>query len=196
MENPVRITLDRGDALLIVDVQNDFLSGGSLAVPGADAILPTLVTYIASFTASSLPVVASRDWHPANHCSFLEQGGKWPAHCVAGSPGAEFPQDLLFPEDVLVISKAVTAEKEAYSAFQNTDLNTQLNKLGVHRLFIGGLATDYCVFETVKDAITLEYTVLILADAVRAVNADEGVNALSRMKDLGADEIKRNNFSL
>ena len=175
-----------GDALLIVDVQNDFLSGGRLAVPEGDAVIPILNRYLDSFSKQCLPIFATRDWHPANHCSFKKQGGPWPEHCVAQTFGAEFPATLNLPESIQVISKATHPDQDAYSGFQNTDLDSRLKSQGVRRLFIGGLATDYCVLNTVKDALKFGYTVFLLQDAVRAVNLspDDGEKALQEMMDL------------
>jgi nicotinamidase/pyrazinamidase len=178
-----------GDVLLVVDVQNDFLPGGSLAVPGGDAVLPVLNRCLALFGREKLPVYASRDWHPPNHCSFRAQGGPWPPHCVAGTHGAAFAAELALPPDAVVISKADTPERDAYSAFSGTDLDARLKAAQVRRLFVGGLATDYCVLNTVKDALALRYAVVLLSDAVRAVDANpgDGERALEEMRRLGAE---------
>lgn len=177
-----------GDALLIVDVQNDFLPGGSLAVPQGDAVVPVLNRCLALFSQGKLPVYASRDWHPADHCSFHAQGGIWPPHCVAGSRGAAFAPGLALPPDAVVISKADTPERDAYSAFGGTDLDARLAAAGVKRLFVGGLATDYCVLNTVRDALALGYSVVLLSDTVRAVEVTpgDGERALAEMRRLGA----------
>jgi len=176
-----------GDALLIVDVQNDFLPGGRLAIPDGDAVIPILNRYLANFSKQCLPIFATRDWHPANHCSFKQQGGLWPEHCVAQTFGAEFPPALNLSETTQIISKATHMDQEAYSGFQNTDLDSRLKSQRVRRLFIGGLATDYCVLNTVKDALKLGYTVFLLQDAVQAVNLspDDGEKALQKMMELG-----------
>lgn len=144
-----------GDALLLVDVQNDFLPGGSLAVPAGDAILPPLNAAIGIFTRRALPIIATRDWHPVNHCSFKSQGGQWPSHCVAGSKGAEFGAGLRIPNTTMVVSKATQPGADAYSGFDGTSLASRLGSMGVRRLFVGGLATDYCVLETVSEALKL-----------------------------------------
>ena len=130
--------------------------------------------------------MATRDWHPAEHCSFKNQGGPWPQHCVAQTSGAEFPSALNLPESAQIISKATQKEEDAYSGFQGTDLDSRLQSGGIRRLFIGGLATDYCVLNTVKDALKFGYTVYLLQDAVRAVNRnpDDGKKALQEMMDL------------
>src|SRR5574340_133567 len=144
-----------GDALLVVDAQNDFLPGGSLAVPGGDEVLPPLNRYLGIFTARNLPVFATRDWHPARHCSFRAQGGSWPPHCVAGTRGAEFAAALRLPPSAEIVSKATSAEQDAYSGFHGTGLDALLRAADIRRLFVGGLATDYCVLNTVRDALKL-----------------------------------------
>lgn len=183
-----KVMLDRGDALIIVDVQNDFLPGGSLAVPEGDAVVPMLNRYAAAFAAGNLPIYATRDWHPTNHCSFKAQGGPWPPHCVAESQGAAFAPDLKLPAQTIVISKATTANKDAYSGFEGTDLDSRLRAQMVRRVFVGGLATDYCVLNTVRDARALGYETFLLTDAIRAVNVnpDDGRNAETEMRRLGA----------
>ena len=177
-----------GDALVVVDVQNDFLPGGSLAVPRGDEVVPPLNRCLALFSQKSLPVYASRDWHPPDHCSFRAQGGPWPPHCMADTYGAEFASNLDLPADAVIISKADTPEKDAYSAFEGTDLGLCLKAVDVRRLFVGGLATDYCVLNTVKDALALGYGVVLLADAVRAVEVTpgDGEKAMMEMRTLGA----------
>jgi nicotinamidase/pyrazinamidase len=176
------------DALIIVDVQNDFLPGGALAVPDGDAVVEPLNQYVDCFSAAERPVFATRDWHPPNHCSFDAQGGPWPPHCIARTKGAEFAEALALPGDAHVISKAMNEHHDAYSGFDGTALAQALRKLGVSRLFIGGLATDYCVAATVKDALAEGFTVYVLQDAVRAVNAHpgDGERALEEMQRLGA----------
>ncbi|MCC7176756.1 MAG: isochorismatase family protein [Acidobacteria bacterium] len=182
-----RITPQDGDALVVVDLQNDFVTG-SLPVPDAPAVVEPLNRAIATFTARGLPVFATRDWHPPDHCSFRDRGGPWPEHCVAGTPGADFVQDLRLPADVIHIHKATERDTEAYSALAGTPLAEELRTRGVRRVFVGGLATDYCVVNTVRDAIPLGLDVVVLADACRAVNAhpDDGVKAEAEMQRLGA----------
>jgi len=193
--NAVRESPDRarwqpqpGDALLIVDVQNDFLPGGSLAVLHGDKVVPALNRYIGTFEAQGLPVYATRDWHPERHCSFRAQGGPWPPHCIAHTRGAEFAPALRLPPAATVISKATSADRDAYSGFEGTDLDQRLRATGVRRLFVGGLATDYCVLNTVRDALQLGYEVLLLTDAIRAVDVQpgDGQRAEDEMTRLGA----------
>ena len=189
MTNPYPPQQD--DALIIVDVQNDFLPGGALAVPEGDAVIPVLNRYIDLFLRAKQPVFASRDWHPTDHCSFQAQGGPWPLHCVAGTSGANFAAALQLPAETTVISKADTRDKDAYSAFEDTDLDQLLKQQSIKRLFVGGLATDYCVLNTVKDALAKNYAVLLLKDAIRAVNVkpDDGLQAEQQMEALGAQAI-------
>jgi len=191
-------TLQKGDALLVVDIQYDFLPGGSLGVPEGDKVIPVLNKYIHAFQKVNLPVFASRDWHPQDHCSFKEQGGPWPSHCVAGTPGAAFDARLKLPDNTVIIAKATQTNKEAYSALDGTDLNQKLKEQGVKRIFIGGLATDYCVLNTVKDGLALGYQAIILLDGCMAikVNPDGERNALHEMKALGAMTITLDRISL
>ena len=186
-----KVTLDRGDALIVVDVQNDFLPGGRLAVPEGDAVVPALNRYLVAFAAKHLPIYATRDWHPLDHCSFKACGGPWPPHCVVGSTGAAFAPGLKLPPETTVISKATTAAWDAYSGFEGTDLDARLRAQSIKRVFVGGLATDYCVLNTVKDARQFGYEVLLLADAIRAVNVkpDDGRNAEAKMQRLGAQSL-------
>jgi nicotinamidase/pyrazinamidase len=175
-----------GDALLIVDLQHDFLPGGRLPVARGDEVVAPIARAAAFFAAAGLPVYASRDWHPPGHCSFAAQGGPWPPHCIADSAGAQFAFDP--PAGTIIVSKAQTPQADAYSAFAGTDLDARLRAAGVRRLWVGGLATDYCVLNTVRDARRLGYAVTLLADAVRAVDAQpgDGARALAEMRALGA----------
>jgi len=177
-----------GDALIVVDVQNDFLPGGALAIPGGGEVIEPLNHYVRQFVRLQLPVFATRDWHPREHCSFRGQGGPWPSHCVAGTHGATFPRELQLPPDVHVVSKATQPESDAYSGFQGTDLMQQLRDLGCTRVFVGGLATEYCVRATVLDARAAGLEVVVLADAIRALDAQpgDGERALAEMKASGA----------
>jgi len=186
-----------GDVLLVTDIQNDFLAGGSLAVAGGDEVIPVLNRYIGEFAAKGLPVYATRDWHPAGHCSFHEQGGPWPVHCVQGTYGAKFAQTLTLPPDTTVISKATLQDQEAYSSFQGTDLSDRLRAAGIRRVFIGGLTTDYCVLNSVRDARQLGYEVFVLADAMRAVDVQpgDGKRAEEEMASLGAHRITLNGLA-
>jgi nicotinamidase/pyrazinamidase len=186
------ITLGHGDALLVVDMQYDFLPGGSLGVPRGDEVIASVNRLLALYRERGLPVYASRDWHPADHVSFAARGGPWPAHCVAGTPGAAFPEALSMPPQTVVISKAVTADTDAYSAFNGTALAEQLKERGVRRVAVCGLATDYCVLNTALDAIEAGFQTLVLLDAMRAVEVapGDGARAIGRMVAAGAVAVE------
>jgi nicotinamidase/pyrazinamidase len=176
-----------GDALVVTDVQNDFVTG-TLAVPGAAAIVAPLNRAIDAFHARGLPVIAIRDWHPPGHCSFAATGGPWPEHCVQGSEGAQFVAGLRFGPGVLLVSKGTEPDAEAYSGFKGTSLAQALRARHVRRLFIGGLATDYCVLNTVHDAIAAGFEAVVLADGIRAVDVHpgDGAKAEDAMRRAGA----------
>jgi nicotinamidase/pyrazinamidase len=184
----MNVTLGSADALLIVDVQRDFLPDGKLGVPDGDAVVPILNRYIETARKKGVPVFASRDWHPEKHCSFKPQGGPWPEHCVAGTVGAQFADGLRLPLDAVVIDKAICEEVDAYSAFSGTTLAGELHTRGIKRVLVGGLATDYCVLNTVRDALGEGFGVVLLEDAIRAVNVDpeDGTRAKREMESRGA----------
>lgn len=187
-ESTQLLQLSGNDALIIVDVQKDFLEEGSLPVPDSNRIIPVLNAYIEKFDGLGLPIFATRDWHPLKHCSFLEQGGTWPEHCVQFTEGAAFAHGLELSKDVEVISKGSAMETDAYSGFQGTDLEQKLKTLKIERLFIGGLALDVCVLNTVMDALINNYQVFVLEDASQAVNVNpnDGDKAIAEMQNAGA----------
>ena len=170
------------DALLVVDVQRDFLPGGALAVPHGDEVVPVLAACIEAFAHKDLPIFASRDWHPSGHCSFRESGGPWPPHCVAGSDGAELDPELRLPAEATIVDKGELPERDAYSAFEGTDLDRKLRRAGVRRLYIGGLATEYCVLSSALDALRLGYQVTLLTDAIRPIDRKDGENAVQQLR--------------
>lgn len=184
--NGKTFSMHPGDALVIVDVQRDFLPGGALAVTGGDAIIEPLNQALASCAAQRAPVFATCDRHPADHCSFRSRGGSWPAHCIAGTEGATFAEGLHLPRDACVVSKGTDADQEAYSGFAGTDFEARLREAGVRRLVVGGLATDYCVLQTVLDARRRGFEVVVLRDAIAAVDPDTGARALDEMAAAGA----------
>lgn len=175
-------------ALILVDLQNDFCPGGALAVPQGNDVIPVLNQCLHLFQTANGPIIATRDWHPANHCSFIDQGGTWPAHCIQDTPGADFPQSLKLPQQTLVISKGTDPGREEYSGFANPNLNKHLRLLGVTTVVVGGLATDYCVKETVKEALQHGLTTVLLWDGCRAVEASpgDGARAIEAMRSAGA----------
>jgi nicotinamidase-related amidase len=190
------VVLQRGDALSVTDIQNDFLPGGALGVPDGDKVIPALNHVIGLFAERGLPIFFTRDWHPPDHCSFRERGGIWPVHCVQNTPGAKFSSRLTIPEGSIIISKAEETEKEEYSTFygRNAAGHTErdlMKKFGVGRVFIGGLATDYCVLNSVQNALAEGYDVFVLTDAIQAVdvNPGDGENALKEMIRNGAKAI-------
>ncbi len=172
------------DGLIIVDLQVDFCPGGALAVAEGDAVVPPVNALL------DIPGwirVATRDWHPADHVSFEAQGGIWPVHCVAETPGAAFHPQMRAAKVEMVVSKATTRDAEAYSGFDGTSLAYELRAKGIGRLFVCGLATDYCVKATALDARREGFDVVVVEDAVRAVNVDpkDGENALEEMRAAG-----------
>lgn len=170
----MKISPTEKSALIIVDVQNDFLSGGTLAVPNGDQVIEPLNKYIELFNKKGLPVFATRDWHPRNHVSFKERRGPWPPHCIQNTQGAEISKKLRLPPNVKIIDKAFSLDRDSYSGFQETILDLELRKLGIRRLFIGGLATDYCIKATVLDSLELGFETVLLLDAVKGVDINPG----------------------
>ena len=188
---------DTKSALVIVDVQRGFCPGGSLPVPRGDEVVPVLNAYIELAQKAGATIVASRDWHPPDHISFRSRGGPWPQHCVRGTPDAEFHPGLRLPPETIVVSKAQDPDAEAYSAFEGTQLEAKLKERAVERLFVGGLATDYCVKNTVLDALRLGFEVYLLTDAIRAVDVQpgDGERAIQEMLAAGAKPIKLQDLS-
>lgn len=175
------------DALLVVDMQNDFCEGGALAVTGGDALVPGINAEIDAARRGGALVVASRDWHPVDHVSFEHRGGPWPIHCVQDTEGAAFHPDLALPEGTIRVSKATAFDRDAYSAFDGTGLAEQMRADGVRRVWIGGLALDVCVLATALDAVREGFETHLIRSAARAVNVREGdeERALRKMRDAG-----------
>jgi len=186
----MRIRISEKTALVVVDVQKDFCPGGALAVPEGDRVVPVLNEYVKMFRAASAPIIFTRDWHPSDHSSFKSQGGPWPNHCVQNSDGAKFHPSLVVPPEVEVVSKA-DKKDEAYSLFQGTDIADTLRRRGIKMLLVGGLATDYCVKETVLDGLEEGFEVYYLDDASRGVNvnAADSEKAVEIMLAKGAKKI-------
>jgi nicotinamidase/pyrazinamidase len=173
------------DALIVVDVQNDFCRGGALEVADGDAVVaPT------NRLAAELPfVVATRDWHPPDHLSFASQGGPWPIHCVQGTPGAQFHPQLATDRVDLIVDTGFTRELEGYSGFEGTNLDQLLRDHDVDRVHIAGLALDYCVLETALDAKRAGFDVVLHRDATRPVevNRGDGERALEKLRAAGVE---------
>jgi nicotinamidase/pyrazinamidase len=179
-------TFAPGDALVLVDVQNDFCPGGALPIERGDEVVPVLNRWIAAAAARGVPVYASRDWHPMGHFSFRESGGPWPPHCLQDSPGARFHPSLSLPDSAVVVTKGVRFDQDQNSAFDQTGLAAYLRKRGIRRLFVGGLAEDVCVLATVLDARREGFEVVVIADGTRAITPEGGAAARARMRDAGA----------
>ena len=177
----------RRQALIVVDVQNDFCPGGTLAVPRGDEVVAPLNQQIEKFLARDEPVYKTRDWHPPVTKHFAEYGGSWPIHCVQNTSGAQFHPALKDDPRIGVISKGL-GDKDSYSAFDDTDLASQLHQQGVEEVVVGGLATDYCVKNTVLDALKNGFKVKALENAMRAVDLQlgDGERAIEEMRAAGA----------
>jgi nicotinamidase/pyrazinamidase len=180
-------------ALLVVDVQGDFCEGGALAVPDGDRVVPVLNRYLQRAAEQGWRVYASRDWHPPESHHFRDRGGQWPIHCVQDSQGARFHAELRLPASAAIVSKGQTVDDHGYSAVSGrlADGRTLLEDLrdhGVQHIFVGGLATDYCVKHSVLDALAAGFDVTLLEDAIAAVDVrpGDGARALAEMRAAGA----------
>jgi nicotinamidase/pyrazinamidase len=189
-------SVGKTDALIIVDLQNDFCPGGALPVPEGDQVVPVLNDYITLFKKAKAGVFATRDWHPPNHVSFKAQGGSWPPHCVQNTKGDKFHSGLKLPKNTTVVSKAMNPLKENYSGFDGVELSNTLRKQDVTRVFVGGLATDYCVKNTVLDALKLGFETVLLTDAIASINAEPGdaTRAINEMTQSGAEQATLTDF--
>ncbi|HEY8418329.1 MAG TPA: bifunctional nicotinamidase/pyrazinamidase [Limnochordales bacterium] len=194
------VTPEPDAALIVVDVQNDFCPGGALAVAEGDAVVPVLNEWIRRFAAAGRPIVYTQDWHPSDHCSFKDRGGIWPVHCVQGSTGADFHKDLEVRG--VIFRKAYTSHAEGYSGFDGrlaadgglneaVDLAGWLREQGVRKVYVGGLATDYCVRATVLDALRHGFAAALIRSGSRAVNAAPGdeAKAIAEMQAAGAEVV-------
>jgi nicotinamidase/pyrazinamidase len=172
------------DALIVVDVQHDFLPGGALGVAEGERIFEPIDELAPRFAR----VYATRDWHPPDHSSYAQQGGPWPVHCVAGTHGAAFDPRLDLENVDVVVDKGVDRETDGYSGFAATSLESDLREHGVKRVFVCGLATDYCVKATALDARAAGFDVVVIEDASAAVNVDpaDEERALKALRDAGA----------
>lgn len=190
-------------ALLLIDVQNDFCPGGSLAVDQGDLVVPVLNAYSERFQALHMPIYASRDWHPRVTVHFKEFGGLWPPHCIQGTPGAEFHPDLHLPDPQNIVTAGDSPEDEGYSAFEGhlpdgASFADRLATDGITHLYMGGIATDYCVRASALDARKAGLQVTLLIDAVRGVElrAGDSERALQEMRDAGIDTVTVSTIAL
>ena len=180
-------------ALLIVDVQKDFCPGGALPAPDGDRIVPAVNRHLADATRLGIPVFATRDWHPRVTSHFKAYGGEWPPHCIQNSPGAAFHPQMKLPPNAVVINKGDDDDQPGYSAFDGHTadgkaLIAELHDRHVDRLFVAGIATDYCVLQTVLDARRSGLNVTVLDDAIAGIEAKPGdvERALRDMAAAGA----------
>ncbi|MGD0644822.1 MAG: nicotinamidase [Candidatus Bathyarchaeia archaeon] len=191
-----KYNISNSDALLITDIQKDFLPGGALPIASGDEIIPVLNDYSRRFENAEAHIFASRDWHPPNHTSFKAQGGPWLPHCIQNTEGATFSPDLKLPKAAIVISKATDPKIESYSVFDGKNFANELRTNRVKRLFVGGLATDYCVESTVLDALKLGYETVVLMDATLGINLKPGDvdRAVEKMIKNGAKQATNTDF--
>ncbi len=187
------MTDGRAFALLVVDVQNDFCPGGALAVRNGDAVVPPLNRVVEWTRAHGGAVYASRDWHVRDASHFKANGGIWPVHCVQDTPGARFHPALRLPADATVVTKGDSPASDGYSAFEGhtptgASLVHDLREKDIGHLYVGGLATDYCVRHSVLDALKTGLQVTVLTDAVAGVDLNPGdsTRALEEMRAAGA----------
>lgn len=185
-------------ALLVVDVQNDFCTGGALPVPNSDRVVALLNQYIGDAVSHGVAIYASRDWHPAITSHFTPSGGAWPVHCVQGTKGARFHPNLRLPPTSTVVSKGEQPDSAGYSAFEGRTsdgmfLPTDLRQRGITHLYVGGLATDYCVKHSVLDALSAGLKVTVLEDAIAGVDLRPGDSsrAIADMREKGANVVER-----
>ena len=186
MWNKLEDAFQPGDALVIVDVQNDFCPGGALPIEGGSEVVPILNRWIAAAIVKHVSIYASRDWHPVDHISFRQQGGLWPPHCIQDSEGARFHPELQLPGSVIKITKGVRFDHDQNSIFDATGLTYQLRLKGIKRLWVGGLAEDVCVLASILDACRNGFDVVLIQDATRPVSADSAERARQQMREAGA----------
>ncbi len=182
------VTVGPDDALIVVDVQHDFLPGGALAVAAGERIFEPIDGLAPRFRR----VYATRDWHPLDHSSYKQYGGPWPVHCVAGTRGAAFDARLDRKKIDTVIDKGVDRDTDGYSGFAATSLASDLRMHGIKRVFVCGLATDYCVKATAFDANAAGFTTVVIEDASAAVNVqpDDEKRALEDLRAAGIDVVR------
>jgi nicotinamidase/pyrazinamidase len=184
----VTLTVEPDDALIVVDVQHDFLPGGALAVASGERIFTPIDQLAPRFSR----VYATRDWHPADHSSYAQYGGPWPVHCVAGTHGAAFDERLDLAQVDVVVDKGVDRATDGYSGFAATTLADDLRRHAIRRVFVCGLATDYCVKATALDARAAGFAAVVIADASAAVDVRPGdeAAALAELRAAGVAVVR------
>ena len=185
-------TLRSGDALLIVDVQKDFCSGGALPVKNGERVIPILNCWMARAVAKGVPIYASRDWHPVGHISFQSRGGAWPPHCIQDSDGARFHPDLKLPDSVVKVTKGTRFDREQNSAFDETGLAEELRQKGIQHLLVGGLAEDICVLATVLDGCRAGFEITLIEDGTQPVTLQGSEKARKKMHEYGVSFVRTN----
>ncbi|MDJ0678985.1 MAG: isochorismatase family protein [Xenococcaceae cyanobacterium MO_167.B52] len=190
--NNIEESLRRGDALLIVDVQKDFCPGGALPIQDGDKVVPILNRWIAAAVVKSLPIYASRDWHPVGHISFKERCGPWPPHCIQDSDGAGFHANLKLPKSVVKVTKGTRFDRDQNSVFDETGLAEDLRKKGIKRLLVGGLAEDVCVLATVLDGCREGFEVTLISDGTRPISVPGSEKARKKMLQSGVHFVTTN----
>lgn len=177
---------EKGDLLLIIDVQKDFCPGGALPIEGGDQVVPVLNRWIRAALKAETPVYLSRDWHPQHHLSFQESGGPWPVHCLQDSAGAGFHPQLVVPDEAVVVTKGTRFDQDQNSAFDQTGLAAWLQRRQIRRIYVGGLAQDVCVLATVLDGCRAGFDMQLIAAATRPVTVEGGREAIDKMIGAGA----------
>jgi nicotinamidase/pyrazinamidase len=171
-------------ALLIVDLQNDFLPGGTLAVPAGEEVIAP-VNELAADDRFAL-TIATRDWHPADHSSFLPQGGPWPAHCVHDTFGAQLDERLDLGWVDVIVDKGIEPAASGYSAFERPELTELLRSRRIEAVTVVGLATDFCVAHTAQGALDTGLAVTVDRGAIRGIDAERSERALDALRAAGA----------
>jgi nicotinamidase/pyrazinamidase len=191
------VTKKGASALLVVDIQKDFCAGGALAAPGGDEIIPAVNRHIAAARSRDMPVYATRDWHPPTTSHFKEYGGVWPPHCVQGTEGAQFHRELKLPPDAIVVNKGDDPQRHGYSAFdghtsRGKTLLDDLRDRHITRVYLTGIATDYCVRESALDALKAGLEVRVVADAIAGIDVRPGDarRALDEIAAAGAQIVR------
>jgi nicotinamidase/pyrazinamidase len=180
----------RRDALIVVDVQNDFFEDGSLAVPDAESLVAPLNEAIAGAIAAGMTVVYAQDWHPLNHKSFgFYPGGEWPVHCVQYTAGAAFHPQLIERREVEVIQFGIDADKDGYSPYENPRMDALINRTHIETIYVVGIALEYCVFETCVETIKRNKRVVAVESLIRSVYPEQARDVWATLKARGVSRI-------
>ena len=185
----------RHDALIVVDIQNDFFEDGSLAVPDAESLLPPLNEAIAGAIAAEMTVVYAQDWHPLNHKSFgFYPGGEWPPHCVQHTAGAAFHPKLIERREVNIVQFGIDADKDGYSPYENPRMDALINRTHIETVYVVGIALEYCVFETCIETVKRNKKVVAVESLIRAVYPDQARDVWTTLKERGIHRVPSLSF--